>query len=114
MSISPRISAQSASDIVINVSITLHKRTINKLSVKSAENKPISVKNPLNSRILRSKRVQKASQNAQFLSDQDEISFLNSYSSEGYKGSSSVDSNSEIESIRPKIVVEIPFRSEIH
>ena len=97
-----------------DASIALHKRTISKLSVESAENKPISNTNPLNLRNLRSKRTQKASQNVQLLPDQDEISSLDSYSSEGYKRSSSVDSGFETESKQPKIVIEISFRLEIH
>ena len=51
MSVSPQISAQSASEKNTNASIALHKRTISKLSVESTENKPNSVENPLNSRI---------------------------------------------------------------
>ena len=114
MSISSRISAQSASDTNTNVSIALHKRTISRVSVESAEKKPNFVENPLNPRILRSKRARKASQNIQFLADQDEISSLDSYSSDGYEESSPVDFGSETEPIQSKIVVEISFRPEIH
>ena len=114
MSISPQISAQSAAEMNSNVSIALHKRTISKLSVESAENKPNFVENPLNSRILRPKRVWKASQNAQFLTDQNEISSLDSYSSDSYEGCSPVESGPQTEPRQSKIVVEIPFRPEIH
>ena len=114
MSVSPRISVQSASATNTNASIALHKPTISNLSVESAENKPISVENPSNSRVLRLKRVRKASQNAQFLIHQDEISFPDSPSSKGYEGSSPVDSGAQTESTRPNVVVEIPFWPEIH
>ena len=97
-----------------NALITLHKRTISKLSIESAENKLNSIEIPLNSRILRLKRVWKASQNAQFLMNQDEISSLDSYSSDGYEGFSPVDSRPQTEPIQSKIVVKIPFRPEIH
>ena len=114
MSVSPRISVQSASESSANASIVLYKRTINKLSVKSDESKPISIKNLSNSIFLRSKRVRKAVQNVQFAIYQDETSFLDSYSSNGYNESSPIDSDPQTDSTRPKIVVEIPFRLEIH
>ena len=114
MSVSPRISAQSAPESSASASIALHKRTISKLSVESAENKPNSIKNVPNPCALRPKRVRKASQNAQFLTDQDEISSLDSYSSDGYEKSSPVVSGAQTEPTRHKVVVEIPFRSEIH
>ena len=114
MSVSPRISVQSVSESSASASIVLYKRTINKLSVKSAENKPISIENLSNSNFLRSKRVRKVVQNVQFVIYQDETSFLDSYSSNGYKGFSPVDSDPQTDSTRPKIVVEIPFRLEIH
>ena len=114
MSVSPRISVQSASESSASASIALHKRTISKLSVESAENKPISVENLSNSNFLRLKRTRKAVQNVQFVIYQDETSFLDSYSSNGYKGSSPVDSGPQTDSTRPKVVVEIPFRPEIH
>ena len=114
MSISQRISVQSASATNTNASIALHKRTISKLSVESAENKPNSIENPSNSRVLWPKRVRKVSQNAQFLIHQDEISSPDSPSSEGYEGSSPVDSGAQTESTRPNVMVEIPFRPEIH
>ena len=114
MSVSSRISAHSAPESSASASIALHKRTISKLSVESAENKPIFVENPSNSYVLRPKRVRKASQNAQFSMNQDETSSLDSDSSDGYEKSSPVDSDAQTESIRPKVVVEIPFRSEIH
>ena len=114
MSISTQISAQSTLEMKNNASIALNKRTISKLSVESAENKPNSIENPLNLRILRPKHVWKASQNAQFSTDKDETSSLDSYSSDGYEGSSPVDSGPGTEPIKPKIVVGIPFRPEIH
>ena len=114
MSVSPRISTQSAPESSASASVALHKRTISKLSVESAENKPISIENPSNSHVLQSKRARKASQNAQFLTEQDEISSTDSYSSDGYKGSSPVDSGTETKPAQPKVVVEIPFRPEIH
>ena len=46
--------------------------------------------------------------------DQDEISSLDSYSSDGYRKSSPVDSEPQTEPIQPKIIIEIPFRPEIH
>ena len=114
MSISPRISVQSVSESSVSASIALHKRTINKLSIESVENKPISVENLSNSNFFRSKRTRKVSQNVQFVIYQDETSSLDSYSSNGYNRSSSVDSDVQTESIRSKVVVEILFRSEIH
>ena len=107
--ISPQISAQSTSEMKNNASIALQKCTISKLSVESAENKPNSVENPLNSRILRPKRVQKASQNIQFLADQDETSSLDIYSSESYEKLSLVDFGPPTEPIQSKIVIEILF-----
>ena len=91
MSISQRISAQSASATNTNALIALHKRTINKLSVENTENKSNSIENPSNSRVLRSKHVRKASQNVQFLIHQDEISSPDSPSSEGYERFSSIE-----------------------
>jgi hypothetical protein len=114
MSVSPRISAQSAPESSASASIALHKRTISKLSVESAENKLNSIENAANSYVLRPKRARKASQNAQFLTNQDEISSLDSYNSDGYEGSSPVDSGAQTEPPRHKVVVEIPFRPEIH
>ena len=114
MSVSSRISAQSAPESSASASIALHERTISKLSVESAENKPISIENLSNSNFLRSKRARKASQNVQFVIYQDETSSLDSYSSDGYEGFSPVDSGAQTESIRSKVVVEIPFRPEIH
>ena len=114
MSISQRISVQSASVININVSIVLHKRTISKLSVESTKNKSNSVENPSNSYVLWPKRVRKVSQNVQFLIHQDEISFPDSPSSEGYEGSSPVDSGVQTESTRPNVMIEISFRFEIY
>ena len=114
MSVSLRISAQSASDANTNASIALHKRTISKLSVESVENQPNSITGPSNSRVLQPKRTRKVSQNVQFAIYQDEISSPDSYSSDGYEGSSPVDSGPQTEPTRSKVVVEIPFQSEIH
>ena len=114
MSISPRISAQSAPESSASASIALHKRTISKLFVESADNKPNSIENAPNSYVLRSKRARKASQNAQFAVYQDETSSPDSYSSDGYEGSSPVDSGAQTEPPQHKVVVEIPFRPEIH
>ena len=61
MSVSPRISAQFAPESSASASIALYKRTINKLSVESAENQSNSIENVSNPLNIRLKRVRKAS-----------------------------------------------------
>ena len=114
MSVSPRISAQPVPESSASASIALHKRTISKVSVESAEKKLNSVEDPSNSNVLRPKRTRKASQNVQFAIYQDKTSSPDSYSSDGYEGFSPVDSGPQMDPTRPKVVVEIPFRPEIH
>ena len=53
-------------------------------------------------------------QNVQFVIYQDEISFPDSYSSDDYKSSFPVDSDSQTESTRSKVVVKISFRPKIY
>ena len=108
------MSVQSAPESSVSTSIVLHKRTVSKLSVESAENKLNSVENPSNLNELRSKRVRKVSQNAQFAIYQDETCSPDSYSSDGYEESSPVDSDLQMNPTRPEIVVELPFQSGIH
>ena len=100
--------------MVIHHSIGLHKRSECALSTKSAENKRFPCENPSNSRISRRKRIRKTSQHSHFSIYRDETSSPSSYSSDSYRGSSPVHSALETERVRPKIVVEIPFRPEIH
>ena len=113
MSVSSRISAQFAPESSASTSIALHKRTISKLSVESVENQSNFIKNPLNTLNSRSKRVRKASQNAQFSIYKDETSSLDSYSSDSYEGSSPVDSDAQTGPIQSHISVEIPISTEI-
>ena len=75
--------------------IVLYKYTISKLFIESTENKLNSAENPSNSNELRSKCVRKVSQNVQFAIYQDETC-------------------SQMNPIRPEIVVELPFQSGIH
>ena len=46
--------------------------------------------------------------------DQDEISSLDSYSSDNYKRSSPIDPGPQTEPIQSKIIVKISFQLEIH
>ncbi|KAF7505354.1 hypothetical protein GJ744_000975 [Endocarpon pusillum] len=93
---------------------SLRKRSASALSVDSAKNEPISTENPSNLSISRPKRLRKAPQHHQFWVYQDETSSLDSYSSDSYEESSPVNSARQLGPVDPNIVVEIPFRSEIH
>ena len=46
--------------------------------------------------------------------NQDEISSLDSYSSDGYEGLSPISSGPQTKSTQPNIIIEILFRPEIH
>ena len=74
------------------MSIGLRKRSISVLLIENDKIETISLLNLSNSRVLHLKRTQKASQNAQFSIFQDNISSLNSYSSDNYRESSPVHS----------------------
>ena len=114
MAISLRIPSKSQLETASSVLIGARKRSAGALSVESAENELFSVKNPLNSPVSRQKRVRKAFQHPYFAVYQDETSSPDSYSSDSYREFSPVYSAPKIGSVRPNIIVELPFQPKIH
>lgn len=114
MPISHPFSTESSSQKVIDASIGLRKRSASVLSIESGENEPSCVKINKKSTVSHFKRPQKVSRNSQFSIFEDETASPDCCSSDSYRELSPAHSAAQIEPIQSKIMVEIPFRPEIH